>query len=281
MAPRANWKGYLRLSLVSCPVALFPATSDQEKVHFHRINRKTGHRVHMINVDATTDEPVDREDLGRGYEISKNKLVEIEPEELEAVEINSARVIEIDEFVPKTEIDELYYVRPYYVVPQGEVGIQAFNVIRKALEEAQVVAISRVVLTNREHIIALEPRGKGLVGMLLRYPYEVRDEADFFDDIPASHVTKDMVDLAQHIVKTKMAHFQPEKFKDRYEEALRKLVKRKAAGETIEAPEPEKPSNVINLMDALRESVNGDKSKSAKAAPRRASKKPGRKKRAS
>jgi DNA end-binding protein Ku len=257
LAARASWKGYLRLSLVACPIALYPATGDQEKVHFHRINKKTGHRVHMQNVDAETGQVVDKDDLGRGYETSGGNIVPIDDEELEAIALESKRVIEIDQFVPAKEIDQLYNIRPYYIAPEGDVASQPFAVIREAITKQGMVALARVVLTNREHVIALEPRGNGLMGTLLRYPYEVRDEKEVFDEIPDEHIPKDMLDLAVHIVNSKAGHFRPEKFEDRYETALRELVKRKEKGEKIEPPAEPEPTNVINLMDALRRSIQG------------------------
>src|ERR1700687_3692427 len=219
MAPRANWKGFLRLSLVTCPIALFPATSDSEKVSFNQINRKTGHRIKYLKVDADTGEEVDNEDIMKGYKVDTDSYIEITKEELENIALESTRTIDIDEFVPRSEIDELYLVRPYYIVPDGQVGHDAYAVIGETIRPMDKVAIARVVLTNREHIIALEARGKGLVGMLLRYPYEIRDENEYFDDIQDVKVTKDMLDLAKHIVESKSAGFEPGKFEDRYESA--------------------------------------------------------------
>jgi DNA end-binding protein Ku len=246
VAPRAYWKGYLKLSLVSCPVALYPASSEREKISFHQLNKNTGNRIKYRKVDA---------DIIKGYEVGKNSYIEIEPEELEAIAIESKRTIEIDEFVPKKEIDELYLNNPYYLVPDGDVGQQAFAVIREAISKEGMVALGRVVFTSREHVIALEPRGKGLLGMTLRYPYEVRKEDEYFDDIPDEKIPKDMLELASHIVETKAGHFKPEKFEDHYEDALKELLKRKQSGEKIEAPRERTPSKVINLMDALRRSV--------------------------
>lgn len=264
MAPRAYWKGFLRLSLVSCPIALFPATSEREKIHFHQINRKTGNRIHYRKVDAETGREVDRDDIIRGYEKSKGDYVPVEPEELEAVALESKRVIEIDEFVPRKEIDELYFANPYYIVPDGEAGAQAYAVIRESIEQANMMALGRVVFTSREHVIALEARGKGIMGVTLRYPYEVRDEQDYFDDIPGERVTKDMLELAAHIIKTKTGHFNPGKFEDQYEDALKELLRKKDKGEKIEPPRQREEGNVVNLMDALRRSVKGER-----AAPRR------------
>jgi DNA end-binding protein Ku len=269
MAPRAYWKGYLRLSLVSCPVALYPATTDAEKVRFHQINRHTGNRVRYRKVDADTGEEVDPDEIVKGYEISKGKYLEVTDEDLEAVAIESSRTIDIDRFVPRSEIDDLYNVRPYYVAPDGKVAAEAFMTIREAIDATKMVAIASLVLTTREHMIALEPRGRGLMGTLLRYPYEVRDEKDYFADIPNLKIDKEMLDLAKHIVETKKGHFTPDMFEDRYEDALKDLIRRKAKGEKIEAPEPEKPSNVVSLMDALRRSVEAGQAKTRKPAPRR------------
>src|SRR5436190_1009428 len=184
MAPRANWKGYLRLSLVSCPIALYPASSLSEKVSFNRLNRKTGNRLKQQNVDSETGEVVPREDIARGYEVAKGQYLIVEDEELDAVQVESTRTIEIDQFVPKSEIDERYIDSPYYIAPDGQVGQDAFAVIRDTISKLNMVGLGRVVLTRREHVIALEPKGRGLMGLTLRYPYEVRDEASYFEDIP-------------------------------------------------------------------------------------------------
>jgi DNA end-binding protein Ku len=283
MAPRAYWKGYLMLSLVSCPVALFPASSEREKISFHQINEDTGNRIKYRKVDAETGDEVDSAKIIKGYEVGKGQYLEIKPDELEAVAIESKRTIEIDQFVPKKEIDDLYLRDPYYLVPDGEVGQQAFAVIREAIREEGMVALARVVFTSREHVIALEPREKGLLGVTLRYPYEVRKQSDYFDDIADEKIPKDMLELASHIVRTKAGHFKPEQFEDHYEEALKELLRKKQAGQKIEAPKAPTEAKVINLMDALRRSVQaerggGETRKSAQrsAAPRRAPKKAAR-----
>ena len=255
MAPRAYWKGYLRLSLVSCPIQLFPAASEREKVRFHQLNKKTGNRIRYVKVDADTGDEVAADDIIKGYEVSKGNYLEIEPDELDAVEIDSTRMIDIDQFVPRKEIDDLYMKDPYYIVPDGDVGLQAFAVIRDAIKKEGMVALGRVVFTNREHVISLEPRGKGLMGVTLRYPYEVRDEKDYFDDIPNESVPKDMLELATHIVQTKAGHFKPDKFEDHYENALRNLIKRKQEGKPIERVKEHEPAKVIDLMEALRKSA--------------------------
>src|ERR1700720_1370467 len=181
MAPRAYWKGYLKLSLVSCPIALFPATSESEKISFHQLNKKTGHRIRYRKVDAETGNEVESSDIIKGYEVAKGEYIELDPEELEAVALESKRTIEIEEFVPKSQIDVLYIRDPYYIAPDGEVGQQAFAVIREAIRKEGMVAIGKVVFTSREHIIALEARDKGMMGITLRYPYEVRKQSDYFE----------------------------------------------------------------------------------------------------
>ena len=256
MAPRAYWKGYLQLSLVTCPIELFPAVSQAEKTHFHQINTKTGHRLRQQMIDEETGKVVDREDKGRGYEVRKGQYVEVDEDELEAIQIESTHTIDIDSFVPRDEIDKRYMDRPYYIAPTGKVGAEAFAVIREAMRDKGRVALGRVVMANREHVIALDPFEKGLLGTTLRYDYEVRDAKPYFSDIPNVRIAKDMLKLAEHILGTKAAHFDPKTFKDEYETALRKLVQKKAAGKKIEVEKSvEKPSNVINLMDALRQSI--------------------------
>jgi DNA end-binding protein Ku len=261
MAPRANWKGYLRLSLVSCPIALYPASSLSEKVSFNRINRKTGNRLKQQNVDSETGAMVPREDAARGYEVGKGQYLIVEDEELDAVQIESTRTIDIDQFVPKSEIDERYIDSPYYIAPDGQVGQDAFAVIRDTISKMNMVALGRVVLTRREHVIALEPRGRGLLGLTLRYPYEVRDQAAYFEDIPELKLSKEMLDLATHIVDTKSGHFDPSRFEDHYENALVDLLKKKEAGEKIEPAKTGPAPRVVNLMDALRASVDAEKKK--------------------
>jgi Ku protein len=250
---------------------LYPATTAAEKTRFHMINRETGNRLKQQMVDSETGDIVESDQKGRGYELRKGKYVEIEPEELEAVQIESNHTIDIESFVPSDEIDQRYLNHPYYIAPEGKAAIDAFAVIRDAMKDQGRVALAKIVLTNREHVMALEPLGKGLLGTTLRFPYELRDEGEFFDDIKSPKITKDMVELAGHILYTKAAHFDPSKFRDEYENALKALVKRKASGKTIELPEPaEKSSNVVSLMDALKQSLKGRSGKkSAKSHARR------------
>ena len=268
MAPRAYWKGFLRLSLVSCPIQLFPATSEREKISFNQINKETGNRIRYRKVDEDTGEEVRPDEIVKGYQVDKGRYVEINDEEIGAIALESTKTIEIDEFVPRAEIDDLYLIRPYYIAPDGKVGQDAFAVIRDVIRQMNMVAIGRVVLTSREHVIALEARGKGLMGTLLRYPYEVRDENEYIDDIQNLKLSKDMMDLAQHIVKTKTGHFEPDKFEDHYEAALKELVEKKMKGIKIEAPrERGEPTKVINLMDALRRSVRSEEQQTGRKQP--------------
>jgi DNA end-binding protein Ku len=271
MAPRANWKGYLRLSLVTCPVALFPATSESEKVSFNQINKRTGNRIKYQRVDAETGEDVDNEDIVKGYKVDTDTYLEVTKEELDNIALESNRTIDIDQFVPRNEIDDLYVVRPYYLVPDGKVGHDAYAVIRDTIKANNKVALARVVLTNREHVIALEARDKGLVGLLLRYPYEVRQSSEYFDGIQDVKITKDMLDLAKHIVDQKSGHFDPDRFEDNYETALIDLINQKRAGHPVAKVKVKTEGNVINLMDALRQSLKGqgkaqDKAQDAPAA---------------
>jgi len=231
-------------------------------------------------IDAETGDVVEGEQKARGYELKKGEYVEIDKDELDAVQIESNHTIDIDSFVPKDEIDKRYLNHPYYIAPDGKAGIDAFAVIRDAMKQQDRVALARIVLTNREHVIAIEPLGKGLLGTTLRYPYELRDEADYFEDIKNPKISKDMVELASHILDTKAAHFDPGKFKDEYETALKALVKRKAAGKPVKAAEPEeKPDNVINLMDALKQSLKGKGSakRTAHSPARRTTHRPAKK----
>jgi DNA end-binding protein Ku len=267
MAPRAYWKGYLKLSLVSCPIALYPATSSSERVSFNRINKKTGNRLKQQQVDAETGEPVDKEDIGRGYEIGKGQYLQVEDDEIEKIRIESTHTIEIDSFVPRSEIDDRYPDSPYYVAPTDQVGQEAFAVIRDAIREKGLVALGRVVVSRREYVVMLEAFEKGLLATTLRYAYEVREPASYFEDIPDLKLPAEMKQLASHILDTKAAHFEPTKFTDHYETALVELLRAKQAGRIVEAPTDEPaPQRVINLMDALRASIGAETKKKPAAA---------------
>ena len=268
MAPRANWKGYLKLSLVSCEIALYPATSASERVRFNRLNRQTGNRLKQLLVDAQTEEPVDRADQIKGYQVGKNTYVQVEDEELDAIRIESTHTIDVESFVDIDEVDKRYLETPYYIAPEGTVGLEAFTVIRDAMRDKGKAGLGRVVISRRERIVLLEPLDKGILATLLRYQYEVRDDAEYFEDIPDVEIADEMRDLAAHIVERKSAKFDPGKFEDRYENAVVDLLKSKEAGRPVDVPEAPRPSNVISLMDALRQSIAAEKG----GAPAKASK---------
>lgn len=269
MAPRPNWKGFLKLSLVSCAVALYPATSTSQRVRFNIINRETGNRIRNEVVDAETGEPVASEDRVKGYEVEKGQYILLDEDELDNVALESTHTIDIDEFIPMSEVDRIYLDESYYLVPQDDVAQEAFAVIREAMKKEDLAGLARVVVYRRERLLLLRPRGKGLLATTLRYKNEVRNEADYFDDIPSTKVPADMLKLATHILETKKGKFDPAKFEDRYEAALLDLIKAKRAGKKPVAVSEPKPSNVINLMDALRRSAQADRRKPAASATRR------------
>jgi DNA end-binding protein Ku len=260
--PRPYWKGYLKLSLVSCPIALYTATSSGERVAFRQINKKTGNRLRQQLVDEGTGEPIDPDDKGRGYEVD---------EEIDAIAIESSHTIDIDSFVPKSEVDERYIDSPYYLVPENKVALEAFAVIRDAMLGKGMVALGRVVLSKRERVIMLQPRGKGLLGATLRYPYEIRDEAIYFGDIGEIQIPKDMLALAEHILESKAATFDPTLFHDRYEEAIVAMLNEKRAGMPIPKQRP-MPRIVAgtDLMAALKQSIETAKAEAPKTAAKQA-----------
>jgi DNA end-binding protein Ku len=257
---RPFWKGYLKLSLVSCPIALFPASSSSERVSFRQINKKTGHRLKQRLVDSVTGELVEPQDKGRGYQIGKDEYLPIEDEELDSLRLESTKIIDLDKFVPRSEIDERYLDSPYYLTPEDKVGQEAFAVIHKAMKRKNMVGIGRVVISRRERIVMLEPFDKGLMATTLRYGYEIRDAKPYFEDLPEMKLPDEMVELAEHILDTKAGHFNPAEFEDRYENAVVEMLKQKQAGMPVRKEAPvAAPSTVINLMDALRRSVQSER----------------------
>ncbi len=257
MAPRPNWKGYLKLSLVSCPVALYPATTTSERIRFNIINRQTGNRIRNEVVDAETGDPVEPEDRVKGYQFEKGQYVLVEEDELDNVALASTHTIDIEQFVAMAEVDRIYLDESFYIVPQDEMAQEPFAVIREAMRKDDLVGLARVVIYRREHLLLLAPRGKGLMATALRYKTEVRNEKSYFDDIEDIKVPADMLKLAVQILESKKGHFDPAKFEDRYESALMALIKAKRAGRKPPVVSEERPSNVINLMDALRKSARG------------------------
>jgi DNA end-binding protein Ku len=273
---RPYWKGYIKLALVSCPIALYTASTSSERVAFRQINKRTGNRLRQQLIDEVTREPVETADKGRGYEYAKNSYIIVEDEEIESIEVESNHMIEIDSFVPRSQIDERYLDSPYYIGPNDPVAQEAFAVIREAMRDKGMVALGRVVLAKRERVIMLQPWDKGLMGTTLRYPYEVRDSKDYFYDIPDVKVAPELLKLAEHILKSKESTFDPTKFVDRYEQAVLQLLQKKQQGMPAPKVRPfVAPSNVINLMDALRRSVANDE-KTAAAPKTAATPKPGK-----
>ena len=279
MPARPTWQGHLKLSLVACPVALYTATTKTNDVRFHLINPKTNNRIRMVPTDPDTG-PVDRADLVRGYEVAKDEYVLFDDADFDRVKLESTKTIAIDKFVDETAIDRLYWEDPFYVVPEKGAGIEAFAVIRDAMEKQGKVALGCLVLHGREQQLALEVRGKGLVAYILRTYDEVRDAEDYFDEIPTVKADKDMVEIAARIISQKEGKFDSSEFKDRYDDALREIIVAKKKGQgLVEAPRPD-DTNVIDLMEALRNSLKGsstvDRKAAAKAAPARkkAAKKP-------
>jgi DNA end-binding protein Ku len=256
---RPYWKGYLKLALVSCPIALHAACSTAERIAFRQINKVTGNRVRQQLIDEETREPVAPEHKGRGYEVAKGRYLLVEDAELDAIEIESTHTIEIDSFVPRAQVDQRFFDTPYYVTPSEPVGQEAFAVIREAMRGKGMVALGRLVLSKRERVIALEAYGKGLLGTTLRYPYEVRTAEDYFCDLPDLTLAPDMLTLAEHILDRKAGEFEPATFRDRYEEALLAHLKAKRAGAVPERKQTfAAPQRVVNLMEALRRSVAAD-----------------------
>jgi DNA end-binding protein Ku len=257
----------LKLSLVSCAVALYPATSSSARVRFHTLNRATGHWVKRQFIDPQTGEPVESDEQVKGYKVGKGSYLLIEDEELEAIRIASTHTIDIESFVPCAQVDERYFETPYYIAPDDKVAQEAFAVIRDAMREKGRAGVARVVIARRERMVLLEPLGKGILATLLRYPYEVRSGDAYFDGIPDLTLPAEMRELAGHIIETKAADFDPSRFEDRYENAVIALIRSKQTGDPVSAPEAPRPSNVVNLMEALRRSIDAE---AATTAPKKA-----------
>lgn len=272
---RSSWKGYLKLSLVSCAVALYNASSSSERVSFNTLNRKTGNRLKQNMVDSVSGEPVDTADRVKGYQVSKGQYVMVEDSDLEALKIESTKTIELEAFVPASEIDEIYLDSPYYLAPDDKVAEEAFAVIREAMTAKKMVGIGRVVLARRERMLMLQPRGRGMLATTLRYPYEVRQDGEVFDPIPEVKLPREMLEIAQEIIARKAGHFEPTKFSDRYEESLVAMLKAKQAGQAFSVPETAEPANVVNIMDALKKSLAAEGGAAGEVRrPRAPSKKP-------
>ena len=255
MAPRPYWKGYLKLSLVSCAVALYAASSDSGRISFHWLNRQTGNRLRQQMIDPESSAAVEPEERVRGYALSKSEYLTVEEEELDAIEIESSHTIDIESFVRRSEIDPVFLNNAYYLAPDDKVAEEAFSVIREAMADEGVAGLGRTVIARRERLMVLEPRGKGILATTLHLSSEVRSEAAYFEGIAGMDIPREMLDLAKHIIHSKMGEFDISKFTDRYEDALVEMIRAKQAGRPVEAAKPRQPSNVINLMDALRKSI--------------------------
>ncbi|MET0295095.1 MAG: Ku protein [Phenylobacterium sp.] len=257
MAARPTWQGHLRLSLVTCPVALYTATAAAGDVHFNLLHKDTHNRIRMIPTDPELG-PVERGDLVKGYQYEKDRYIVVTQDEINSVRLESTKTIDIERFVDEDEIDRLYWDSPYFLVPDGKLAVEAYSVIRDALKKTGRIALGRVVMHTRERIMAIEARDKGLLAYTIRSHDEVRDAADYFDDIPAKKADAAMVSIAEKIIEQKDGPFDPSDFTDRYEEALRKLIaqKEKGGGRKVKTQEPE-DTNVVDLMEALKKSLGG------------------------
>lgn len=258
MAARATWKGQLRLALVSCPIQLIPATTSKDHIHFHKLNRETGNRLRQQMIDAESGAPVSADETVMGYEFAKGQYVTVEKEEIESLKIESSETISIERVLPEEEIDWLYWEKPYLVEPAGKTGLDIFATIREAMSEKGVVGVGRAVISRRERPVLVMPRGKGMMIVTLRDPDEVRKPEEVFDGIKDVKIDKQNLTLAEMLIDKMKGKLDPSLFEDRYDEALHKLVEAKMKGqEPVVAEAPEKPSNVVNLFDALKASLEG------------------------
>jgi len=271
MATRPTWQGYLRLSLVSCPVALYTATQRTSDVSFNMLHKETMNRIRMIPTDPETG-PVDRSDIVKGYEIEKGHYVVVTDEEIKNVRLETTRTLDIERFVDEDDIDRLYWNDPYFLTPDGDMAVEAFTVIRQAMEKAGKIALGRLVMHQRERLMALEPRDKGILAYSLRSNREVKDAKDVFDRIPAHKAPPAMIDIAAKIIEQQSGAFDPSKFNDRYEDALRALIKEKEKGHGVKKVEEPKEAEVIDLMEALKRSLGGERRKTPARKPAAAKK---------
>lgn len=267
MAPRATWKGYIRIAELAFPVSLYAGATTSQRVSFHIINRKTGNRVSREYFDEETEKTVDREHQVKGYETGEGSYIILEPDEIAAALPDSDKTIHIDRFVPCDEVDTVFFDKPYYLAPDKGILGETFAVLREGMRRQKVAAIGRAVLFKRARTLVLRPEGPGLVANTLNYDYEVRAASDVFKDLPELKIEGEMLDLARHIIDTKRGEFDPRTFDDEYDQALADLIKAKAEGKEIKKPERKREEKVVNLLDALRESAKA--AKATKTASRK------------
>ncbi len=273
MAPRAIWKGFLKVGELVCPVALYTAISTSERVSLHMLNRKTGHRLHRQFVDRETGEEVEREDQVKGYQTGPDDYVVLDPEEIAAAVPQSDKTLAVESFIPCDQVDDLYFDRPYYLAPSGTGADKAYEVLREGLRKKKVAALASAILFRRVRTLLIRASGDGLIATTLNFDYEVRPAKDAFADIPVIKIKKEMLDLARHIIETKAGTFDPSSFEDKYEAALVDLVQAKMEGRTIKPPKAPAQGKVVDLMDALRRSADANKAKAtAKPVKSRATK---------
>jgi DNA end-binding protein Ku len=267
-AGRPTWQGHLRLSLVTCPVAMYTATDSRGDVHFNMLHKKTHNRIRMIPTDPDLG-PIERSDIVKGYEYEKGEYIVVTQDEIDSVRLESTRTIDIERFVPASDIDRLYWDNPYFLVPDGKLAAEAYGVIREAMTKEGQVALGRAVMHQRERLLAIEPRDNGMVAWSLRSRREVRDAASYFDAIPEKKPDAAMIQIAQKIIEQKEGPFDPEQFNDRYEDALRALIKEKQKGKGRKVSTPDEPddTNVVDLMEALRNSLGKAPAKAAAKKP--------------
>jgi len=273
VTPRANWKGFLKIGELSCPVALYTAASQSERIAFHTLNRATGHRAHRQFVDGETGKPVERDDQVKGYEVAQGEYVVFEPDEIAAAVPESDKTLKVEQFIACHDIDDVYFDRPYYLAPADPVAMHAFNLIRDGMRRKQVAALARTVLFRRVRTLLVRAHDDGMIATTLNFDYEVRSADEAFDGLPKRKIPREMLDLAKHVIETKRGAFDPGTFDDRYEAALADLVKAKLEGKPLPKPKAPKPTKVVDLMEALRQSAATSGSKKAggrkAAAPRR------------
>jgi DNA end-binding protein Ku len=276
LAPRANWKGFLKVGEVVCPVALYTAASTSDRIAFHTLNRETGNRVRRRYIDSETGKPVERDDQVKGFEVSSGEYVVLEPDEVASAVPESDKTLSVDAFIACDDVDDVYFDKPYYLAPADKSAVEAFGLIREGMRAKKVAALARTVLFRRERTVLVRPHGAGLIATTLNFDYEVRSSADAFSDLPKTKIAGEMMDLAKHIISTKRGEFDPTTFEDRYEAALADLVKAKIEGRKIAPRKPKAPAKVTDLMEALRQSAGmaGKQSKATSARTSAGGKKP-------